>query len=83
MKLPRDVSGPELARRLRPMGYEVVGQHGSHMQLMTTVRGQQRITIPAHEWLKVGTIEFILTTVAQHLGVDRHGLILRLFGRAA
>lgn len=83
MKLPRDMSGPELARRLHPLGYEIVRQHGSHMQLITTMRGQQHITIPAHEWLKVGTLEFILTTVARHLGVERHGLVMRLFGRAA
>jgi predicted RNA binding protein YcfA (HicA-like mRNA interferase family) len=83
VKLPRDVSGPELARRLRPMGYEVVRQHGSHMQLRTTEHGLQHITIPAHEWLKVGTLDFVLATVAQHLGVDRRELVMRLFGDGA
>ncbi len=80
MKLPRDVSGQDLARRLRPCGYEVTRQVGSHMRLTTHERGEHHVTIPAHDALRVGTLEFILASVAHHLGVDREELMLKLFG---
>jgi predicted RNA binding protein YcfA (HicA-like mRNA interferase family) len=31
MKLPRDVSGADLAKRLGRLGYEITRQTGSHM----------------------------------------------------
>ncbi len=39
MRLPRDVSGKELAQALSTFGYSVVRQTGSHMRLVTTLRG--------------------------------------------
>lgn len=38
MKLPRDVSGTQLVKALRVLGYEVSRQRGSHVRL-TTQRG--------------------------------------------
>jgi predicted RNA binding protein YcfA (HicA-like mRNA interferase family) len=81
VKLPRDVSGQDLARALRPCGYKVTRQVGSHMRLSTDERGVHHITIPAHDHLRVGTLEYILASVAHHLGVDRQELELKLFGR--
>ena len=80
MKLPRDVSGQELARRLRPFGYEVTRRVGSHMRLTTAERGVHHITIPAHDELRVGTLEFVLVSVARHIGMDRQEIVVRLFG---
>jgi hypothetical protein len=40
------------------------------------------VTIPAHDALRVGTLEFILASVAHHLGVDREELMLKLFGKS-
>lgn len=80
MKLPRDVSGHDLARRLRPYGYEVTRQVGSHMRLTTQEHGQHHVTIPAHDELRVGTLEYILDSVAHHLGLEENELALRLFG---
>ena len=80
MKLPRDVSGQDLAQRLRHYGYEVTRQVGSHMRLTTQERGQHHVTIPAHDALRVGTLEFILDSVAHHLSLDRQELAQRLFG---
>ncbi len=48
MKLPRDVSGDELAAHLRKYGYEVTRQTGSHMRLTTLQGGEHHITIPRH-----------------------------------
>ena len=80
MKLPRDGSGKDLARWLRSCGYDVTRQVGSHMRLTTHEHGVHHITIPAHDALRVGTLEYILASVAHHLGVDREELMLKLFG---
>ena len=80
MKLPRDLSGHDLARRLRPYGYEVTRQVGSHMRLTTQELGQHHVTIPAHDELRVGTLEYILASVAHHLGINESELARRLFG---
>jgi len=79
VKLPRDVSGHDLGRRLRQFGYVVTRQVGSHMRLTTQERGQHHVTIPAHDELRVGTLEYILDSVAHHLGLDRQILARQLF----
>lgn len=48
MKLPRDISGEELATRLRKLGYEVTRTTGSHQRLTTAQNGEHHITIPLH-----------------------------------
>lgn len=35
MKLPRDISGLELANKLAVLGYEITRQNGSHIRLTT------------------------------------------------
>lgn len=80
MKLPRDASGKELAKLLRKVGYEVVRQTGSHIRLRSVAKGREHnITIPAHDYLKVGTLSSILADVAGYLEIDRDELIERLF----
>ena len=81
MKLPRDLSGDELAKLLRRYGYMVTRQVGSHMRLTTQQGGEHHITIPRHSSLRVGTLNDILKDVAQHLGMERDGLAEELFGR--
>jgi predicted RNA binding protein YcfA (HicA-like mRNA interferase family) len=80
LKLPRDLSGLELARALRKVGYRVTRQTGSHMRLTTSERGEQHVTIPAHESLRIGTLAGILGDVAEHLNLTRDELARRLFG---
>ena len=36
MRLPRDLSGSDLAQSLRKLGYSVTRQTGSHLRLTTT-----------------------------------------------
>jgi predicted RNA binding protein YcfA (HicA-like mRNA interferase family) len=55
MKLPRDVSGADLAKRLGHLGYAVTRQTGSHLRLSTSEPKQHHVTIPNHDPLKVGT----------------------------
>ncbi len=82
MKLPRDVSGPQLAKQLRRQGYEITRQTGSHLRLTSIIKGtEHHITIPAHDSLKVGTLSAILSDVAAYLEVNRAWLIEDLFSR--
>ena len=55
MRLPRDLSGNDLAKALESLDYAVSRQTGSHMRLTTRRDGEHHVTIPAHETLKVGT----------------------------
>ena len=66
MRIPRDVSGADLAKALRALGYKMVRQVGSHMRLTTNVDGQFHITVPNHDPIKVGTLRSIIKLVAEH-----------------
>jgi predicted RNA binding protein YcfA (HicA-like mRNA interferase family) len=79
MRLPRDVSGQDLVRALRTLGYEVTRQTGSHLRLTTQEHGEHHITIPQHSPLRVGTLAAILANVAQHFDISRDELTSKLF----
>jgi len=81
MRLPRDVSGKQLAILLGCYGYEVTRQTGSHMRLTTTQQGEHHVTIPRHGSLRVGTLSAILSDVAEHLGIPKPVLVETLFGK--
>jgi predicted RNA binding protein YcfA (HicA-like mRNA interferase family) len=40
MKLPRDITGNDLAKALRKLGYQVTRQTGSHIRLSTSENGE-------------------------------------------
>ena len=46
MKLPRDLSGLELAQLLRTVGYEITRQTGSHLRLTTERRASTTLPSP-------------------------------------
>ncbi len=79
MKLPRDLSGAQLAHALARLGYQVTRQTGSHLRLTTTDPSEHHITIPKHDPLRVGTLAAILRDVAEFHGISRHELLDRLF----
>jgi predicted RNA binding protein YcfA (HicA-like mRNA interferase family) len=79
MKLPRDVSGRELAKAVGILGYQVTRQTGSHIRLTTTRNGEHHITIPAHDPLKVGTLAAILGNIAAHLELARDEVAKTIF----
>ncbi len=80
MRLPRDLSGERLARLLRPYGYEITRQTGSHLRLTSGIRGtEHHVTIPLHGSLKIGTLSAILGDVAAYLEMDRIALGDKLF----
>lgn len=79
MKLPRNLSGADLAQALKKLGYSVTRQSGSHMRLTTQQQGEHHVTIPCHDPLRVGTLAAILAEVAEHFGQSREELIDRLW----
>jgi predicted RNA binding protein YcfA (HicA-like mRNA interferase family) len=81
MRIPRDISGEELANILRKYGYETTRQVGSHVRLTTQQGGEHHITIPRHKLLRVGTLNSVLKDVAEHLKIDRDDLLISLFGK--
>ncbi|MBI3501099.1 MAG: type II toxin-antitoxin system HicA family toxin [Bacteroidetes bacterium] len=79
MKIPRDLSGQELVKRLKKFGYIVTRQTGSHIRLTTIQNGEHHITIPNHDSLRIGTLSSILSDVANHFGMTKEKLMTDLF----
>jgi len=80
LKLPRDLSGNDLAKLLAHFGYYVVRQSGSHIRLTrSTADGEFHLTIPAHKHLRLGTLADILKEAATQLGIDHKDLLRQLF----
>jgi predicted RNA binding protein YcfA (HicA-like mRNA interferase family) len=79
MKIPRDISGERIAVLLKKFGHHITRQSGSHMRLTTSVKGEHHITVPARNYLKIGTLSGNLSDVAPHLQKDKTDLMNELF----
>ncbi len=79
MKLPRNLSGYALAKKLEAFGYQITRQTGSHIRLTTETNGIHHITIPAHDPLKIGTLSAILNAISIHFELSKQQLIENLF----
>ncbi len=76
MKIPRDISGDSLVKALcKSWGYRQIHQVGSHVILETESPSHQRMSIPSHKSLRIGTINSILRAVANHKGVNKNKII--------
>ncbi len=80
MKTPRDISGKEIIKALRAFGYEFVRQNGSHIMVTTMKKGEHHLAIPNHSPLKIGTLNGILSQVAQHFDITKEQVLQKLFG---
>lgn len=78
MKLPRDVSGIDLIKALKKMGYAITRQRGSHVRITTQVNGEHHETIPHHDPLKPGLLLSILKSIAAHHEMSVHDLLGRI-----
>jgi predicted RNA binding protein YcfA (HicA-like mRNA interferase family) len=79
-KLPRDLSGKDLAILLNKFGYTITRQTGSHLRLTSNHMGfEHHITIPAHDLLKIGTLNEILKDISKYLNIKRDSLLKALF----
>lgn len=76
MKLPRDISGSKLMATLcGSWGYRKVNQEGSHVTLQTDEPTRQRVVVPDHKAVRIGTLNAILRQVAEHKGVTREAIL--------
>ena len=82
MKLPRDLSGAEVARRLaRHYGYRVTRSRGCHMTVTPTAGGEQhQVTVPPHRDVRIGTLDAIIADVAAFRGLPKQAVRDALFG---
>jgi predicted RNA binding protein YcfA (HicA-like mRNA interferase family) len=78
VRIPRDLSGAELAKALRALGYERARQDGSHIRLTTQRGGEHHVTVPNHSPIKLGTLRAILKAVAAHHKLTIEELIRQL-----
>lgn len=79
MKLPRDLPASTLVKALAKLGYIVTRQTGSHIRLTTQQNGEHHLTIPAHNPIKIGTLNAILRDVENHFNLNREELLHQLF----
>mgnify|MGYP001586639809 CR=1 FL=1 len=49
MKIPRDLSGQDLVKALKKLGYIPTRQTGSHIRITTLDNGEHHVTIPNHD----------------------------------
>ena len=76
MKLPRDLSGASLSRKLSQFWYKQTRQTGSHLRMTRiTAKGTHHITIPKQRDLRMGTLNAILGEIARHLKISKAELL--------
>ncbi len=78
MRLPRDMDAASLIKALGRLGYSVTRQTGSHIRLTINDPDQHHLTVPNHSPIKIGTLNSILTEVADHLRISRDQLLHRI-----
>ncbi len=79
MKLPRDVSGKDIVKLLENFGYFFVHQKGSHIKITTLQNGEHHLAIPNHNPIKIGTLNAILSQVANHFGITKEDVMKKIF----
>ena len=75
MKLPRGVSGDRVIRALERLGYGVIHQKGSHVRLRHKGPPVHTITVHLHNPLKTGTLQGILSEIAQMRSITIESII--------
>jgi predicted RNA binding protein YcfA (HicA-like mRNA interferase family) len=73
------ISGQNLIKALKNIGYEVKRQRGSHIRLeKQTPIGTHKITIPNHKVMAKGTLNDILTKVSLWNQIPKAELLKKL-----
>lgn len=79
MKVPRDLDAKTLIKALEKYwGYRVVRQVGSHVRLETDEPTNHPVTVPAHSPIKIGTLNAILRSIANHKQTTRDEILKKL-----
>lgn len=77
-KLP-PISGNDLIKLLRGLGYEVRRQRGSHVMLTkTTPAGEHHVSVPLHKEIAKGTLNDVLSSVSLWNGISKDDLLKKL-----
>ena len=80
MKIPRDISGKTIIKKLEKLGYIQTRQSGSHIRLTAIIQGKEHhITIPNHNPIKIGTLNNILKDISSHHNTSKDEIIKILF----
>ncbi len=79
MKTPRDISGKEIIKALKVFGYNTVRQNGSHIRVTSLRNGEHHLVIPNHHPIKTGTLNGIISQVAQHFQLTKEEVLAKLF----
>lgn len=77
--ISKDLTGEELIKKLRVLGYEKIRQKGSHIRVQTMKNGRHSETIPNHKPLREGTLKSILKNIAGHFDLTLEELENKLF----
>ena len=80
MKTPRYVSGKDVIKALKAFGYQPVRQNGSHITVTSTIKGEHHLAIPNHNPIKTGTLNAIVSRVAEHFQLTKDEVMRSLFG---
>ena len=75
MRLPRDLSGADLVKRLERLGYKVSRQTGSHLRLTCDEPQRHHVTIPNRDLIRLGTPATIMADSAERRRLDRDELL--------
>lgn len=79
MRIPRDINSETLINLLGRWGYRKTRQKESHIRLTReSEKGPHKITIPAHNPIRIGTIHDILQDVALHLETSIEKILEKL-----
>lgn len=80
-KIPRDLSGIELVKILGKLGYKEVRRTSSHIRLSANIPNKlnHHITIPNHNPIKIGTLNNILSDLANNFKIEKNKLVEKLF----
>ncbi len=76
MKIPRNLSGEELKRKLLKIGYNLDRQKGSHIRLTKKyIDGEHHLTIPNHNPIKIGTLNNIISDLAYRMKTSKEEVL--------
>ncbi len=78
MKLPRDLSGGDLVRALKRLGYKQTRQTGSHVRMTISAPRQAHLTVPLTRAIPAGTLAALIKDAAIHLETTVDDILSRI-----
>ena len=64
-----------MKRLCKHWAYSQVQQVGSHIILQTSIPSSRRVAVPAHNSLRIGTLNAIVSAVAAQKGVEKEEIL--------